>query len=318
MNAVTMNTWKQGIMKGLDTTWSLAKIIFPITLIISILKYTPVIGFLTKALAPIMGIFGLSGDAAIVLVLGNFLNLYAAIGAILMLELTVKQVFILSVMLSFSHNLIVETAITTRIGVKPWIMAMLRLSVAFIFAFVMNLVWNGGQEIAQYGLIPTQTQDITTWSEIVINAFQTAFIGILQIAMIVIPVMIMIQLLKDINILPLMAKFLSPVTRILGVSEKTGVTLLAGIIFGIAYGAGVIIQTAKEENLSKKDLYLVSIFLVSCHAVIEDTLIFIPLGINVLPLLLIRIGLALLVTIVTARFWNKVEAKSEIERQTRI
>lgn len=297
-------------MKGVSTTWTLAKIIFPITLLISILKYTPVIGFLTKILAPLMGIFGLSGDAAIVLVLGNFLNLYASIGAILMLELTVKQVFILAVMLSLSHNLIVETAITTRIGVKPWIMALLRLSLAFIFAFVTNLIWNGGQEIAQYGLIPAQSEVLTNWFDIILNGVQTAAIGIAQIAAIVIPVMIMIQLLKDSEVLPIMARLISPFTRILGVSDKTGVTLLAGLIFGIAYGAGVIIQTAKEENLSKKDLYLVSIFLVSCHAVIEDTLIFLPLGINVLPLLLIRIGLALVVTIVTASFWKKVDGKA--------
>ena len=51
-----------------------------------------------------MSIFGLSGDAAIPLVLGNFLNLYAAIGAILTLDLTVKEVFIIAVMLSFSHD----------------------------------------------------------------------------------------------------------------------------------------------------------------------------------------------------------------------
>ncbi|NLI92855.1 MAG: hypothetical protein GX434_11825 [Peptococcaceae bacterium] len=304
-----MSTWKNGIMKGLDTTWSLAKIVFPVTLAVSILKYTPVIHFLTRILEPLMGLFGLSGDSAIVLVLGNVLNLYAAVGAILTMELTVKQVFLLAIMLSLSHNLIVETAITTRIGVKPWIMALLRLFLAFVFAFVLNLIWSGGQDIAQYGLISAKTQVLNNWSDILMNAVQTAFLGILQIAMIVIPVMIMIQILKDINVLPLLAKLLSPFTRVLGVSDKTGVTLLAGILFGIAYGAGVIIQTAKEENLSKKDLYLVSIFLVSCHAVIEDTLIFIPLGINVLPLLLIRVALAFVVTAVTASFWKKIDQR---------
>ncbi len=315
MSKITLNTWKQGTIKGFDTTWSLAKIIFPVTVIVSILKYTPLINLLSEVLSPVMGIFGLTGDSAIVLVLGNVLNLYAAVGAILTMELTVKQVFILSVMLSLSHNIIVETAITTKIGVKPWTMAGLRLLMAFAFAFLMNLFWPGGQEIAQYGLIPAQTHVLSTWSEILLNAIQIAFIGIIQIVVIVIPVMIMIQILKDIDVLPFLAKLLSPMTRILGVSDKTGVTLLAGILFGIAYGAGVIIQTAKEENLSKKDLYLVSIFLVSCHAVIEDTLIFVPLGINVIPLLLIRIALAFIVTIITAGFWRKVDHKKEFAQE---
>jgi len=121
--------------------------------------------------------------------------------------------------------------------------------------------------------------------------------------------MIMIQVLKDIDVLPLLAKLMSPLTRLIGVSDKTGVTLLAGLLFGIAYGAGVIIQAAKEENLTKKDIYLVSIFLICCHAIIEDTLIFAPLGINVIYLLAIRVALALLLTLATAGFWRKVDQR---------
>lgn len=310
MNKLTKTTFTKGLLKGLDTTWSLAKIIFPITIIVGILKYTPIIEILTKVLAPLMGIFGLSGDSAIVFVLGNFLNLYAAIGAILAMEMTVKEVFILSVMLSFSHNIIIETAITTRIGVNPWLIAALRMGMAFFFAFIINLVWHGGQEIAQYGLIAPTTEVLTSWPEIILHAIQTAFVGVLQIALIVIPIMIMIEVLKDINILQILSRFMSPITRILGVSEKTSVTLLAGIFFGIAYGAGVIIQTAKEENLSKRDIYLISIFLVTCHAVIEDTLIFLPLGINIIPLLIIRIVVAFIITMLTAHFWDKVEKKA--------
>lgn len=310
MKKIQWETWRKGISKGLETTWTLGKIIFPITFIVSILKYTPVIDFLSNSLQPVMGIFGLSGESAIILVLGNILNLYAGIGAMLTMDLTVKEAYILSIMLSLSHNIIVETAITTRIGLNPWIVGSLRLGMSFFLAFIINLFWKGGQEKAQYLLNPPEIEVLNSWPEILVNAGQTAAMGILQIIIIVIPVMIFIQILKDIDILPLLAKLMSPLTRLIRVSDKTGVTLLAGLLFGIAYGAGVIIQTAKEENLSKKDLYLVSIFLVSCHAVIEDTLIFAPLGINVLYLLLVRVALALFLTIATASFWRKVEERA--------
>ena len=82
---------------------------------------------------------------------------------------------------------------------------------------------------------------------------------------------------------------------------------MAGVTFGLFLGAGVIIQAAKEDNLSKKDLYLISIFLVACHAVVEDTLIFIPLGINVIPLFLIRLLTAIIITALIARMWKKEE-----------
>ncbi len=306
----TKETWINGTRKGLSTTWELAKVVFPITFIVGILKYTPLIETLSKFLEPVLVIFGLSGQSALVLVLGNILNPYAAIGTMLTLELAIKEVYILAIMLSLSHNILVETAITTKIGVKPWIAATMRLSLSFIFAFFINLFWKGGQEKAQYLLAPpVRTEVLTEWPDILYAAAQNSFLGVIQIAMIVIPVMIMIQLLKDIDVLPLLAKLMSPLTRLIGVSEKTGVTLLAGLLFGIAYGAGVIIQTAKEENLSKKDIYLVSIFLICCHAIIEDTLVFAPLGINVLYLLLPRFALAVLLTVATAGFWRKFDKR---------
>lgn len=310
---ITKETWKQGLNIGLDTTWKLGKIIFPITLIVTLLQHTPVIDWVVLLFSPIMEWFGLPGDAAIILTLGNLLNLYAAIGAMLTMELTIKQVFILSVMLSFSHNLLVETAIAGEIGVKKWIMASIRLGLAFVSAIVINLVWSGGADIAKYGMIPAEQPVLNGWGEIFLHGIQTSIWGIIQIAVIVIPLMIGIQILKDLKALPFLAKGLMPFTRLLGVSDKTGVTLMAGLIFGIAFGAGVMIQAAKEDNLSKKDLYLISIFLVACHAVIEDTLLFVPLGINVLPLLFIRLFLAILITALTAKIWSRLELKAEQE-----
>lgn len=58
--------------------------------------------WIIRFIRPFMGLFGLSGEAAIPLVLGNVLNLYAGIAAILTLDLPVKEVFILAVMLSFA------------------------------------------------------------------------------------------------------------------------------------------------------------------------------------------------------------------------
>ena len=121
-----MTTLKNGLKAGFKTTWSLGKIIFPITLLVTMLQYTPVLPFIIDLVAPIMGLFGLSGDAAIPLVLGNALNLYAGIAGILSVELTVKEVFILAVMLSFSHNIFIETGVALKVGVKLWIVLLVR------------------------------------------------------------------------------------------------------------------------------------------------------------------------------------------------
>jgi hypothetical protein len=76
-----------------------------------------------------------------------------------------------------------------------------------------------------------------------------------------------------------------------------------------------MMQAAKEDGVSKKDLYLAFIFLVSCHAVVEDTLVFVPLGIPVLPLLVIRVVTAVVLTISVAYIWNKIERKNSLTRK---
>lgn len=302
-----LNSVKQGIMNGLHTTWTLGKVIFPVTLIVSLLQYTPVLPWLFDKLAPFMSVFGLSGEAAIPLVLGNLLNLYAAIGGILTLELTVKEVFIIAVMLSFSHNLLIETSVALKSGVKLWVVLSVRIGLALVAALIINLVWPGGSEMAQYGLITANETAPVGMAAIFLAGLQKAVLGTLQLAMIVIPLMIGIQILKDLKWLNVFTGWMAPVTRGLGMNENTALVLTAGLIFGLAYGAGVLLQAVKEDGVSKKDATLAFIFLVACHAVVEDTLIFVPLGIPVFPLFIIRLCTAIALTLIVSRIWNRME-----------
>lgn len=160
-----MSTLKKGFVAGGQTAWSLSKVIFPITFIVTILQFTPVLPWLIHIIEPLMGILGLSGEAAIPLVLGNFLNLYAAIAGILSVDLTVKEVFILAVMLSFSHNMFIETGVALKVGVKLWVVLAVRFGLAILSAIVIRFVWNGGGEMAHYGLVPTQTPDPNGWGK---------------------------------------------------------------------------------------------------------------------------------------------------------
>jgi len=300
-----LGTIKRGFFVGLETAWSLGKIIFPVTLIVGVLQYTVVIEWLVKLVSPLMKLFGLSGEAAIPLVLGNVLNLYAAIGAILSLDLTVKEVFIIAMMLSFCHSLLVETSIAKKVGVSIWVAGGIRMLLAAFSAWVIHLVWRGGNERATYGLIP-QSEEVTGWLEIAWNAIEHASIGVFQLAAIVIPLMIGIQWLREKQWLAAFSRWMRPFTRMLGMNENTSTTFAAGILFGISFGAGVLLQAVKEDGVKKRDLYLVFIFLSTCHAVVEDTLIFVPLGIPVWPLLVIRLTLAIILTMLVASAWKRI------------
>src|SRR5699024_12179919 len=125
--------------------------------------------------------------------------LYAGIAAIVSFEFTIKEVFIMAVMLSFSHNLIVESAVATRVGVKWWLIVGIRVGLALKAAFIINLLWQGGRELAQFGLLSQDAVQPSGWVEIAFHGVQTAAIAIFQLALIVIPLMILIHYLRDIG-----------------------------------------------------------------------------------------------------------------------
>lgn len=301
----------KGLKSGLETTWTLGKIIFPVTLIITVLQYTPLLPWLFDRIAPFMSVLGLPGEAAIPLVLGNLLNLYAAIGGILTLELTVKEVFIIAVMLSFCHNLLIETGVALKSGVKLWIVLAVRIGLAIFAAVMINLLWQGGDDIARYGFVNAAGEDPNGISAMFLIGLEKAFFGVLQLAIVVIPLMIGIQILKDLKWLDVFTGWMAPVTRMLGMRENTALVLTAGLIFGLAFGAGVLLQAVKEDGVSQKDATLAFIFLVACHAVVEDTLIFAPLDVPILALFLIRLGAAVLLTLIVGRIWNKIELSAK-------
>lgn len=307
------NTFGRGLQQGLSVTWMLSKIMFPVTIIVTILQYTPILPWFNKLIAPVMKLIGLPGEAAMPLVLGNFLNLYAAIGAIVSFDFTVKEVFIMAIMLSFSHNLIVESAVAARVGVSWWIIITVRVGLALVSAFLINIFWNGGSEQAQYGLISANDVVLNGWGEILLHGLTTATIAVLQLALIIFPLMIATQYFREKGWLEKLSKAFAPFTRFLGMKENTSFTLVTGLTIGLAIGAGVMIQAVQEDNVSHKDMVLALIFLVSCHAVVEDTVVFIPLGIPVWPLLVIRVFAAVILTMVISFIWKRLEDRRRRE-----
>lgn len=137
---VPISTIKQGFENGIKVTWELTKVVVPVYVLVTILKYTPVLPYISKYMAPVMCIVGLPGEASLALVLGYLVNIYAAIGAITPLDLTAKQITIISVMLLLAHSLPMETAISKKTGVRVTGLVTLRLVVGFALAAGLNIL----------------------------------------------------------------------------------------------------------------------------------------------------------------------------------
>ncbi len=88
----------------------------------------------------------------------------------------------------------------------------------------------------------------------------------------------------------------------MGLSGKGLIPLLTGIIVGITYGAGVIIHSIRSTDIGKDEAFLIMLYLSVCHAMIEDTLIFVVIGANGLILIIARFFLATALTYAVYRF----------------
>lgn len=127
MIQVKKETLYAGMLKGLLTTFDLAKIIIPVSIVVTILGKSGALEFLADFAAPLMRVFGLSSKAALALFSGYFINLYAAIGVILTLSLTLKELMIIGVMLMLCHSLFMELAISKKAGCSLFYVLLVRL-----------------------------------------------------------------------------------------------------------------------------------------------------------------------------------------------
>ena len=140
------------------------------------------------------------------------------------------------------------------------------------------------------------------------ESFTGSMSSVLIMAKIIMPLMIVMEILKDAKILEKLSKKLKPIAKFFDISNEAVFPLIIGMIFGIVYGAGVIIESAGESNLNKKDLYILVIFLVACHSIFEDTFIFAAVGANLWLLFVTR----LIVATIVAYFASKVIDKNLI------
>ncbi|GAB6180463.1 nucleoside recognition domain-containing protein [Desulfotomaculum defluvii] len=140
------------------------------------------------------------------------------------------------------------------------------------------------------------------WTEIIKVALTGSFKNVLQMALIIIPMMVILEIARDLNVLDKIAKSMAPAMRFFRLPKEGAFPILIGLTFGLAYGAGVIIDSVKEGHLSWRDLFLINIFLILCHSVVEDTALFIAIGADGSIILGGRILLALVVTFILSRW----------------
>jgi len=132
---------RTGLAAGFWTSLKIIKVSVPLYVAVTLLKETPFLGLLGKVFAPVMGIFGLPGEAAFAFVAAFLLNMYAAIAVIVPLHLTPFQVTQCGLMMGVAHNLVVEGGVLSTTGTRGGVLTLCRLVVACGAGLLLRGLW---------------------------------------------------------------------------------------------------------------------------------------------------------------------------------
>jgi spore maturation protein SpmB len=238
---------------------------------VQVLKVTGLLHTVASAGSPLMRFFGLPGESSLVLMTGGLVNIYAAIAVAVNITLTAKEMTILAIMVLIAHNLIVETAVQSQSGTPAWITLPLRITSA-IFAglFFSWVIPENGAILAQGGI----SEDAGSWGSVLI----ANVISLSKIVLIILGLMIVTDLVREFGLMDRITTALSIPMKLLGMNRRTALVTAVGLLLGLAYGAGLIIDETRRSGIGKNEILATNIFLGTNHALIEDTLIFAAVG----------------------------------------
>ena len=143
---------RTGLAAGFSTSLKIIKVSIPLYVAVTLLKGTPVLDLLGNVFAPVMGIFGLPGEAAFAFVAAFLLNLYAAIAVIVPLHLSPFQVTQCGLMMGIAHNLVVEGGVLSTTGARGGVLTLCRLVVACAAGLLLRGLWSLWETAASWAI----------------------------------------------------------------------------------------------------------------------------------------------------------------------
>ena len=144
--------------------------------------------------------------------------------------------------------------------------------------------------------------------EILINSLKL----VIELGLIITVIMVVVEFTQEFRILNRLTALASPVTRILGLPQAGNLPLLAGTFLGISYGAAIIIDAGRNGSLNSDEIYLINLFLVICHSLVEDTIIWMALGAYIVPVQIARFFAALFICYLSSRLVYRNKQRSPL------
>ncbi|CAA6819985.1 MAG: Nucleoside recognition protein, partial [uncultured Sulfurovum sp.] len=240
-----------------------------------ILYYYNLLSYIAFLVEPFTSLLGLPPEASLAIISGMFLNLYAAVAFAAPLDMDAQQWTILAIFLGVCHSLVVEGVIMKKIGISNRYSYTLRilggLFIAYTATFIPTSLYTSSISTSEFS-----QETYTSIYDLLASSLYNASLLTLKIILLITLLIFMMDYIKQSKYVQNSAKNVSK-----------GFSLFAGLILGITYGAGILIK--ETNSLKKRDLFFITTFLMICHAIIEDTLLFVIFGADLTIIIMVRL-----------------------------
>ncbi len=307
-------TFKQnvtvGARKGLKSFLWIIKIILPVSLAAFLLEWSGATLWLEPVFKPLMSLVNLPPEAFIPIIASIFADVYGGIAAMAVMNFSVAQMTLIMLFSAISHSLIIEGLIQARSGISFIKITIVRLVASALSVYLLSFAFSGtGVSIGPptAGAGAGFLQALEGWA---------GDIGLLTVQIFGLVMIIMIgqELALSSGLIEKSRKRLSPVMRVMGLSDNALVAWLVAIFAGVTVGSAVIMEECRRGTISKRSLERLHISIGVNHSMVEQSVVMTALvGVNIFYIMFIRlIGAVLFVRLSGVRetLVNKIFRRS--------
>jgi len=281
----------EGLRRALSGYIWLLKILFPVSLATALLDYSGWLQHMDVALKPAMATLSLPPSAALPILIGMTAGVYASLAAMAVLPLSSDHLTIITVFILIAHNLPQEGIIQARSGINFVKTTLVRIIAALATGALV--AWCLQPETGSaVGSVSVPLREAASMGAFLQNWIVEMLQLCVKILIIVIGVMTMIELMKEFSLIDVWVRLFAPVLRMMGLHQRAGVLWLTGVIFGLAYGGAVIVEESSSLRLDPEEVEKLQLSIGINHSMIEDPLLFLPLGVNPFWLFVPRLAAA--------------------------
>jgi len=288
------NSLRSAVQSGL----LILKFVVPLYLLADILLYFDLLRPLGFLFAPVTSLLDLPPEAAVALAGGVLINIYAGIAFAAPLDLSPYQWTVLAVFLGVCHSMIVESAIMAKLGISYGYSILLRgfgacLTVLPVLFLPASLFSQQQQQQQQHDTLTLPRYD-DFW-QMLFHSLHKAVVLSVEIILLISLIIVVMDLLKASRLLQARLE-----------KVNTAFSIIVGQLLGITYGAGILIREASRGALSREDIFFIGTFLMICHSIVEDVLLFVLFGANYWVILGVRLTAALVLSALLLRVFRLV------------